>query len=198
MLPGMATRPRGRPRDPAIDEAILTATRELLVDVGYAALSMEAVAARAGVSKPTLYRRYPTKVAVVFEAVFGATKSKAVPDTGNVSEELREAYSWAVDEFASPEARAALPGLLADISAAPEVARLVRKMVVEPEYARVRAALERGQERGEIREDVDLLLVIDVFTGAALARATLLDHPVDHAFGDRLVDLVVSGLAPRP
>ncbi len=59
MIRFMATRQRGRPRDPAINDAILTAARELLVEVGYAELSMEAVAARAGVSKPTLYLRWP-------------------------------------------------------------------------------------------------------------------------------------------
>src|SRR4051812_41795986 len=70
----VVTRRRGRPRDPAIDEAILSAARTLVVEIGYAALAMEAVAARARVSKPTLYLRYPTKGALVFEAVFGKTK----------------------------------------------------------------------------------------------------------------------------
>jgi hypothetical protein len=90
-----------------------------------------------------------------------------------------------------------VPGLLAELAASPELAELVRHQVVEPEYARVRAALQRGQERGEIRDDVDLELVIDAFTGTALARVTLLDHPVDRAYGERLVDLLVEGLAPR-
>jgi AcrR family transcriptional regulator len=190
------TTTRGRRRDPAKDEAILVATRRLLIEEGYAALSMEAVAGLAGVSKPTLYLRYSNKALLVFEAVFGKTKSRAVPDSGSVVDELREAYSWAVDEFAAPEARAALPGLLGELAARPELARLVREAVIEPEYARVRAALERGQERGEIRRDVDLELVIDAFTGTALARVGLLDHPVDRAYGDRLVDLLVEGLRP--
>jgi AcrR family transcriptional regulator len=190
------TTTRGRRRDPAKDEAILVATRRLLVDKGYAALSMEAVAGRAEVSKPTLYLRYPNKALLVFEAVFGKTKARAVPDSGSVVADLREAYSWAVEEFAAPEARAALPGLLGELAARPELAALVRAAVIEPEYARVRAALERGQERGEIRRDVDLELVIDAFTGTALARVSLLDHAVDRAYGDRLVDLLVEGLRP--
>lgn len=193
----MSTTQRGRPRDPAINEAILTATRELIVEVGYSGLSMEAVAARARVSKPTLYLRYPTRGVLVFDAVFGKTKAFADPDTGSVLADLREAYDWAVEEFSAPEARAALPGLMADITASPELAQLVRSVVIEPEYARVRTMLERGQRRGEIRDDVDLDLVIDAFTGTALARVSLLDHPVDHAYGAQLVDLLISGLAPR-
>ncbi|HUR94303.1 MAG TPA: TetR/AcrR family transcriptional regulator, partial [Gemmatimonadales bacterium] len=194
----MATRARGRPRDPAIDAAILTATRNLLVEVGYAALTMEAVAARAGIGKPSLYRRYPTKAALVFEAVFGRTKANPDPDTGTLVEDLREAYSWAVEEFAAPEARAALPGLFADLAANPALGQLVRAMVVDPEYQRVLAALERACARHEIREDADLILAIDAFTGTALVRVLLLDRPLDRQAGDRLVDLLVHGLAPRP
>lgn len=159
---------------------------------------MGAVAARAGVGKPTLYRRYPTKAAVVFDAVFGRTKAKPIPDVEDVREQLRVAYSWAVDEFAAPEARAALPGLLADLSAHPELAQTVRAMVIDPEYERVRATLRQAQSRGQIRQNIDLTLVIDIFVGAALARSALLDHQVDHDFGQRLVDILVDGLAPRP
>jgi AcrR family transcriptional regulator len=193
----MPTRPAGRPRDPAVDTAILSATRELLVEVGYAGLSIDAVAARAEVGKPTIYRRYPNKAALVFEAVFGRTKAKADPDTGSLAADLREAYSWAVDEFAAPEARAALPGLVADLAANPQLAGLMRGLVIEPEYARVRAALERARQRGEIHPDADLTLAIDAFTGTALARVLILDRPVDHAYGERLVELIIKGLAPR-
>ena len=192
----MQTRQRGRPRDPAINDAILNATRDLLLDVGYAGLSMEAVAARAHISKPTLYLRYPSKGALVFEAVFGRTKAFAMPDTGDLLTDLREAYDWAVEEFAAAEARAALPGILAEVSASQELGRLARTTVIEPEYARVHALLERAQRRGEIRTDVDLTLVIDAFLGTALARATILANPLDHDAGARLVELLVNGLAP--
>jgi AcrR family transcriptional regulator len=193
----MAARPPGRPRDPAIDEAILSAAREVLLAVGYTGLSIGAVAARAKVGKPSLYRRYPSKAVLVFEAIFGQTKTRPMPDTGNLIDDLREAYSWAVEEFAGPEAQAAIPGLLADIAANAELASFVRKSVIEPEYLRVRAILERGQQRNEIAPDADLTLAIDAFTGTALARVALLDHPIDRAFGNALVDLLVHGLAPR-
>jgi AcrR family transcriptional regulator len=197
MLVAVETTPRGRPRDPAINDRILETARSLLVEVGYAALTMEAVAARAGVGKPTIYRRYPSKVALVFDAVFGRTKSRPIPGNGDIAADLREAYGWAVDEFASLEAKAALPGLLADLCANEELLGLVRRLVVDPEVGRVRQALHAAQQRGEVREDADLDLAIDAFTGTALARTTLIDRPVDRAYGDALVDLLMNGLAPR-
>lgn len=186
---------RGRRRDPAINAAILTATRKLLVEVGYANLSMEAVAARAGVTKPTLYLRYPTRAVLVFDAIFGKTKARPIPDTGSIRSDLDEAYRWAVDEFTASEARAAIPGLLAEIAANAELARLIREAVIGPEYSRVREQLELAQARGEIRANADLDLVIDAFIGTALARITLLDHPVDYAYGTHLVDLLLDGVA---
>jgi AcrR family transcriptional regulator len=188
---------RGRPRDPALNEAILRATRELLLEVGYPGLSMEAVAARAQVSKPTLYLRFPTKGALVFEAVLGKTKALEMPDTGDLVADLGATYDAGVDEVAAPEARAALPILLAELSASPELARLVQSRVLGPEYHRVRNLLEQAQHHGEIRSDVDLRLVIDAFFGTALARAVILGGPLDHDFSAALVDLFINGMAPR-
>jgi AcrR family transcriptional regulator len=188
---------RGRRRDPAINAAILSAARQLLVEVGYANLSMEAVAARAGVTKPTLYLRYPTRAVLVFEAIFGKTKMREMPDTGNIRTDLDQAYRWAVDEFTAPEARAAIPGLLSEIAANAELAELIRVVVIGPEYARVREQLQLAKARREIRTDVDLDLIIDAFIGTALARITLLDHTVDHSYGTRLVDLLIDGAARR-
>jgi AcrR family transcriptional regulator len=197
MLVAMETTPRGRPRDPAVNDRILEAARSLLTEVGYAVLTIEAVAARARVGKPTIYRRYPSKVTLVFEAVFGQTKSQPIPGNGDIGSDLREAYGWAVDEFSSPEAKAALPGLLADLAANEQLLELVRRLVLDPEMGRVSDALRAAQQRGEIRQDADLDLAIDAFTGTALARTTLIDRPVDRAYGDALVDLLMNGLAPR-
>lgn len=197
MIERMATRQRGRPRDPAINEAILRAARELLIELGYAELSMEAVAARAGVSKPTLYLRWPSKGVLIWDAVFTKTSTVSVPEQGDLGTDLRAALALGINDFAAPEARAALPGMLAELSSSPELAQLVRARVIEPNYARMRRLLERAQQRGEIRADADLTLVIDALFGATLARATVLDRPLDESLAARLVDLVVAGLTPR-
>jgi AcrR family transcriptional regulator len=189
-------RPRGRPRDPAIDEAILGAARTLLVEVGYASLTMEAVASRAGVTKPTLYRRWPVKGALVWEAVFGKTKAAPMPDTGDVAGDLRVIVGWGVDEFTAPEARAALPGMVAEFESNPELRRMVRGGLIEPEFARVRKVLERAVVRGELRSDVDLELLMDVLVGTVFGRAVLLEHKLDDQLVDQLVDLVLAGARP--
>ncbi|PZS30974.1 MAG: TetR family transcriptional regulator [Pseudonocardiales bacterium] len=197
MIEPMSTRQRGRPRDPAINDAILKAARELLVEFGYAEVSMEAVATRAGVSKPTLYLRWPSKGVLIWDAVFENVRSVTVPERGDLATDLRAALELGIADFASPEARAALPGMLAELTSSLELARLVRARVIEPNYARMHGLLERARRRGAIRADVDLTLVIDALFGTALARATVLGRPLDGSLAEQLVDLVVAGLAPR-
>jgi len=192
----MAARRTGRPRDPAINDAILSATRQLLTEVGYTRLTMEGVAARAGVQKPTLYLRYPTKTALVFAAAFGKTAAVDDPDTGSLVGDLTIAYQWLIDELTAPEARAALPGLMADMATDPDGAELVRSLVIAPEYGRVRDRLERAVHRGELRADADLELAIDALIGTVLVRSAILDHPVDHAFSLRAIEMIVAALRP--
>jgi AcrR family transcriptional regulator len=193
----MTTRPRGRPRDQAIDAAILEATQELIVELGYAALSMDGVAARAGVSKPTLYLRYPSKGALIAEAAFGDVPDVQPPDTGHLSADFLATYQWGVAQVTAPVGRAALPGLLAESTQNPEIADLFREKIIEPAFARIADLLVRAQQRGEIRAGVDLALVLDVCLGTVLARVAMVDRPINDEFAAELVALLVSGLAPR-
>jgi len=93
---------------------------------------------------------------------------------------------------------AAVPGLVAELSSSSQLARLFGGNVAAQEYARIHDLLERARRSGEVRADADVTLIIDAFIGTALARATILDHPVDHEFGSQLADLLVDGLAPVP
>jgi AcrR family transcriptional regulator len=103
----------GRPRDPAKDAAVLRATRELLVEDGYQGTTMVAIAKRAGVGAPTLYRRWPTKEALVEDAAFGHPNPAPIPaPTGDVYTDLRTWVGLFLDWLANPVTRAALPGLL--------------------------------------------------------------------------------------
>ena len=115
-------RPRGRPRDQAIDDAALLAARELLVEVGWDRLSMVAIAERANVGRPALYRRWPSKTHLVFEAVFAwsaePTPVLASTDSG---EWVRGSFAYTAELFNRPEVRAALPGLLASLRDHPEL-----------------------------------------------------------------------------
>ncbi|OMB93995.1 TetR family transcriptional regulator [Mycobacterium sp. NS-7484] len=104
----------GRPRDPAKDAAVLTAVRELLVEAGYQGTTVLAVARRAGVGAPTVYRRWPTKEALVEDAAFGHAETIPIPaPTGDLRTDLRGWVAMFLDWLANPVTRAALPGLLA-------------------------------------------------------------------------------------
>ncbi|MGV0811552.1 TetR/AcrR family transcriptional regulator [Mycolicibacterium boenickei] len=104
----------GRPRDPAKDAAVLTAARELLVEAGYQGTTVLAVARRAGVGAPTIYRRWPTKEALVEDAAFGHAEAIPIPaPTGDLRADLRGWVAMFLDWLANPVTRAALPGLLA-------------------------------------------------------------------------------------
>ena len=103
----------GRPRDPKKDVDVLQATRDLLVEVGYQATTIVAIARRAGVGAPTIYRRWPRREALIEDAAFGRLEPAAVPEP---TDDLRsDLHSWTmmfIQQFANPVARAAIPGLL--------------------------------------------------------------------------------------
>src|SRR2546422_10007355 len=188
-----AKRPRGRPRDPALDEAILQAVRELLSSDGYGALTVQAVALRAGVTKPTIYRRWRNRALLIWEAVYGKSTKAELPDTGSIDGDLRAVLRWGVEEVTAPEARASLAGMLADLQKESDLRQLVLDRLVKPEYSRIRAVLERSAQRGELRSDCDLNLLMDALIGTVLARASLVEHALDERFIAGLVDLLISG-----
>ena len=120
--PESASRTRGRPRDPAIDDAALTAARELLVEVGWDQLSMVAIAERAQVGRPALYRRWPSKTHLVFEAVFGWRNAPSpVVDAEDSADWVQRSFAYTRTLFSRPEVKAALPGLLAALRDRPEL-----------------------------------------------------------------------------
>jgi AcrR family transcriptional regulator len=106
--------PLGRPRNPAKDVAVLEATRDLLVEAGYQGTTVVAIARRAGVGAPTIYRRWPSKEALVEDAAFGHSQPAPVPEpTGDLHTDLRAWVATFIEFLADPVTRAALPGLLA-------------------------------------------------------------------------------------
>src|SRR5690606_2626403 len=117
------TGPAGRPRDPRIDAAVLAATAELAVECGYPGVTVAAVAARAGTTPPAIYRRWRSLPHLVHEAAFPHGAAMDLPRTGSLAGDIRAMVRGAADAFATPVARAALPGLLAAISADPELHR---------------------------------------------------------------------------
>ncbi|MCF2528020.1 TetR/AcrR family transcriptional regulator [Yinghuangia soli] len=193
-----ARRPAGgRPRDPQIDDAIQSAVRALLAEEGYARLSFETVARRAGVTRPTIYRRWSSKAELVHEAVFPAHGSEVlIRDTGDFAADVRRVVADTAASYARPEARAALPGLFADLDQDPALRAAVIDRLETQAREQFRTLVRSAADRGAVRTDVDPDVLFDAVLGAVFARAV--NHAaLPESFADALTTMLVAGVAPR-
>lgn len=162
----------GRPRDQRIDQAVLNATRELLLEVGYAGLSLTAIADRAATTRPALYRRWPSLDHLVHEAAFPAELTN--PRLPGSTADLRSLVAGSLAAFAHPVARAAAPGLVAAVTADPGLHR---------------ALLERFSEAlGGIEQPL-----LDLVAGAAFFALMLHPEDLDETWVDRVTHLLTEG-----
>jgi len=188
---------RGRPRSQEADRAILTATVELLADRGLAAMSIEEVAARAGVGKTTIYRRWPSKGLLALDAfVRSFREEQPLPDTGTLRGDLLAALTAYVRAVTQTPMGAMLTSLIAEAQHDPELRGAWRDRVIEPLRSQHRIMLERAVARGEIPASVDAEVVLDLFFGAAEHRLLLGHLPMTDAFIGTVVDVILGGIQP--
>jgi AcrR family transcriptional regulator len=183
--------PPGRPRDPRRDEAIRDAALALLAEVGYERTSVDAIAAAAGVSKPTIYRRWPGKQALVADAIRCHPHMRATaPDTGSLRGDLLAAVRQSADhQLESAHLTAGLAGRMRESD---ELAGLVREHAVEAVRRRFRTPLERAAQRGELPAAAAVSpLFADVAPSLIQSRVLLSVEPVDDAFAAELVDRIL-------
>ncbi|MCV7280018.1 TetR/AcrR family transcriptional regulator [Mycolicibacterium flavescens] len=184
----------GRPRDPRIDAAILRATADLLVEIGYSNLTMAAVAERAGTTKTALYRRWSSKVELVHEAAFPAAPSAIETPPGSFAADIRAMLAATRDVFTSPVVRAALPGLIADMVADAELNVRVMERFAGV-FVAVRNRVADAVRRGEVRADVDPDRLVEVIGGATLLRMLLQPgEPLGDDWVDQTTAIVVHGV----
>jgi AcrR family transcriptional regulator len=197
--PDDAVGPRlGRPRDPSLDLAILRSTLDLLAEGGYAAVTMEAVATRAGVGKATLYRRHPGKEQLVVDALASLAEPVEPAEGAGVRDQL-VALLEGLQRRSGSLAGRIFPRLISEAVDNPELMHRYRQQVMEPRRARFRAVLRDGVEQGVVRADVDLDHAVDLLVGAVAYRNLLRpDPPVGPGFPARVVDDLLHGLTPRP
>jgi AcrR family transcriptional regulator len=189
---------RGRPRSPEADRAILEAAVGLLAERGLAAMSIEEVAARAGVGKTTIYRRWPSKGLLALDAfVASFREQQPLPDTGTLRGDLRAALRAWVRAVTRTPTGAMLAGLIAEAQHDPELRGAWRDRVLEPLRTQHRIMLDRAVARGEIPTSVDQEVVLDMFFGAAEHRLLLGHLPMTEAFVDDVVDVILRGIAVR-
>jgi AcrR family transcriptional regulator len=186
---------RVRGRAARVLQRVLAATAEQLGRVGYGAMRVEDVAARSGVNKTTIYRRWRTKaelVAATATAMVEQGKQRMVIDTGTVRGDLHASLLSVLD--LKPSERGILRMVQAE-GAIPEVAALARRLSAELYRARL-AMVNRGIERGELPDGVDAKLIVDLVS-APVYRALLANQTLDARYVERVVDIVLSGAAAR-
>ena len=188
----------GRPRSERAHEAILNATLGLLLEQGFTRMSIEAVAARAGVGKATIYRRWPSKADLVIGAVVGMKETPFVdPDTGNVREDLLLLARQAFRPKQSSEVTELMLRLASARARHPELQEAFLRHLVEPRRRIVAEVLRRGVERGEIRSDIDIELALDVLMGFVSYRHMVSAGRPNYGRGglEGVIDLVLDGIA---
>ncbi|HXL89024.1 MAG TPA: TetR/AcrR family transcriptional regulator [Streptosporangiaceae bacterium] len=192
-IPGTA---RGRPRNPSADQAILAAAGSLLAERGLDGMSIEEVAARAGVGKATIYRRWSSKGLLALDAfVLMFREQQPPPDTGSLRGDLMAALRAWVRAVTSTPAGRLLPSLIAAAQHDPELHAAWRDRVLEPLRAQHRIMLQHAMDRGEVPAALDAEVVLDMFFGAAEHRLLLGHLPMTESFITSVVDVILNGIS---
>ena len=191
----IATTTRGRPRSAEADAAIRQATVDLLVADGYAGLTMSGVAAQAGVSTATLYRRWRSKVDLVVDVLAARAEESPVPDTGSLEGDCRSMLHSLVDKARTTQSTPILAGLVGEIGRNAELASALRANLIAPRREALTEVFRRAQARGELRADVDLSLAADLLFGALYQRLLVTGEPVTVRIADKICDLVLKALS---
>lgn len=187
----------GRPRSAVVHASILTAAIALVREQGYDAVTMEAIASRAGVGKATVYRRWAGKESLIAEAILRLTDdAMQVPDTGSTAGDVALLMRVAQAMYADPSTPMLLSGLVAAMARSATIADAVRSSFVARWRSATRAVLSRGIARGELARDTDLDLALDLLGGPAFHRTLIGGERIDDAFMRAVTGVVLRGLAP--
>lgn len=192
-----AKRGPGRPPDLAKRQAILDATLEVLAEVGYTSMTIDAVAQRASSNRVLVYRVWDSKLALAADALFGSMGGAfEIPDTGTLEGDLRAFVAQHVERMSGAAYLKGLPGLTVELLNDPELYRWMHARFVQPSEDGYRTILERGRARGEVAEgDVDPKVLTRVVSGAttSLAQTGRLSA---EAMTGILVQMLLGGLVP--
>jgi AcrR family transcriptional regulator len=192
-----ATR-RGRPRNAAADQAILGAAIDLLFEVGIDGTTMSSVIARSGVARATVYRRWPTRDALIAAALREVRGRAPYPISGDLETDLARGAEQARAIFAEPRFQAFLPLLVRD---------LLREQVsdgisdtfdrVAPNHRRLAEEYAARAASAGLRSDIDPYVPSNIIVGAYLARLLSTGRPASHEMSEQLVDVLLNGLRKR-
>src|SRR5580765_2355499 len=195
------TSPAPNRRSERSKQAILDATRELLAEEGgVRALTIEAVAARSGVAKTTIYRRWRDKWELALDAAMidVLTTFDDPIDVGDTRKELITFVTSALRTLGSKPYGPAMQGLVSEVATDPQLGRVNREYVVDPRRRQIKAVIERGIERGDLRPDTDPRLVQELLIGTIYYRLLFSGPPLDRKLGTQPVDAILDGSRAHP
>jgi AcrR family transcriptional regulator len=185
----------GRPRDPQAGDAILTATLGQLAEHGYERLTVDGIAEAAGVSKATIYRRWTSKREVVLAAAGRLAEAVPAPDTGSLRGDLKAIVGGLADVFSAQNVPALVGALVAEAVHDADLAATVREGFVRTRRAAAVAALERASARGEIGDNVDVDLTVDLLAAPFYYRSLVTGAPIDDRYAGAVLDAVLATIA---
>jgi AcrR family transcriptional regulator len=189
------SRSPGRPRSDEAHQRILEAAYELMNQTGFNDLTIEAIAARAEVGKPTIYRRWSSKAHLVMDAFLAAINPELTfPDSGSVKEDIRLQMQQLVKVLLSPPGQI-IAMLIGGGQTDTELMEAFRENWLMPRRKAASEIFNKGVERGELRSDVDVEVAIDALYSPLFYRLLLRHAPLTQDFVDELVDVVMKGLA---
>jgi AcrR family transcriptional regulator len=186
--------PDQRRRSDRARTAILTAAAEAVAELGYAKTSIEGIAARAGVGKQTIYRWWPSKGAVVLDALAADQPDAEWPDSGDLATDLRVVLRATVAEFADESTSATLRALMIDMQQDAALSDQVMTRMLGPQLAATKRRLESAQRAGQVALGIDLDLACELIFGPVYHRWVLRTHRFDQAYADELTELAVRAL----
>ncbi|GAA3145964.1 TetR/AcrR family transcriptional regulator [Streptomyces echinatus] len=190
----------GRPRSAAADTAILAATREALVELGWSGLTLGDVATRAGVAKTTVYRRWAGKSELVTDALATLFDQLVLPDRGSLRADIEDVVLQFAELLEQPATKTALMAVVAEATHDEALRQRIREKIVARQKRLVVEGRSRAQHRGEIPVDTtdpgpQIDLIFDVIAGAVVHRTLVSCEPVDTDWATRLTAVLLDGLA---
>lgn len=187
-------RRRGRPRDDRLDEAIVRATVAEVGAKGWGGATIEGIAARAGVGRGTIYRRWPSKTELFQYAATAVTSHVDIQQSGSFADELFAAVLPIADMLTRPELAAMLPSLLAEAANDASIRETLRTFVAQSRHQAI-GAVERARERGDILQSTDAKTLVDMLAGGLVYRRLLLGEDTDESAVRALVHQAVQSCA---
>lgn len=178
-------------------EAIMRTTLELGQEIGYAKLSIEAVAARAGAGKHTIYRRWPSKGALLLDSLLSLNEAGLdYPDTGDIVADLRVQIHAAVDLLARPPFGPLFQALIGEAQHEPQVAAALNERFIAPQADKTVARLRAARDQGQLSPQFDLELAMAILSGPLYFQLLITQEPLTHEYVDRILDALFTGIGP--